>query len=619
MSLSEETKIYKKIAPTRDTHANWELNNPVLPDGVMGIVKDRLFAGSLEIVIGDGETAYTNLPKSGLKVYTSTPQKATAAGSAGDSRDYAAGNHVHPRGPEVSAADDEDENTDILAATIPGDIILKRAEGSQYTEILEILRHTAEGTLKTLYRVPTASAESTDGTPDKPTIISVGQSSDGTAVTVTNPEIIVSGYRNALGVPCGGMQIVVTLADEDETTVYDTGWIGAGRWKVPGRLKGNTTYKAKARYKNVSGDASDYSDAYSFTTETIIFGRVQEATDSYLWRLIDKDGNYLDESVYTREWLMANFPPLSGIHDIEVDGQDMVEFPVYWAKAAKATSGDANGKFCYWISEAPVEGYVRQYGFYDPATGDELDAVQVGAYGASTDASASSKAASLAGKTPKVSIIVGAAKQMCTARNTGGVTGFTITWGHLRNAVNALILLAYGSTDIQTTIAAGNTSSAVAVQTGASNAVVFGLHEWWGNVREMQDATYDTTTTDGIVQTVKPGTAGMLVSLGSSFAKLSTSAYPTALDVGTVNEINKGLMLLPVPASNTTTHDSSCIRDGVFNGGTSGHIYCYGGFWSSAATGGPWNRTWDYSAASFTSPGTGFRLARIVPTESETA
>ena len=48
MSLSEEEKIYKKIAPTRDTHANWELNNPVLPDGVMGIVKDRLFAGTLK-------------------------------------------------------------------------------------------------------------------------------------------------------------------------------------------------------------------------------------------------------------------------------------------------------------------------------------------------------------------------------------------------------------------------------------------------------------------------------------------------------------------------------------------------------------------------------------------
>lgn len=618
MSLSEEEKIYKKIAPTRDTHANWEFNNPVLPDGVMGIVKDRLFAGSLEIVIGDGENAYTNLPKSGLKVYTSTPQKATAAGSAGDSRDYAAGNHAHPRGPEVSAADDEDENADILAATIPGDIILKRTEGSQYTEILEILRHTAENTLETLYRVPTASAESTDGTPDKPSIVSVGQSADGTAVTINEPEIIVSGYRNALGVPCGGVQVVVTLAD-GETTVYDSGWIGAGRYKVPGRLTGSTGYKVKARYKTVNGDISAYSDAYSFTTETVIFGRAQESTDSYLWRLIDKDGNYLDESVYTREWLMNNFPPLSGIHDIEVDGQDMVEFPVYWAKAAVATSGDANGKFCYWISEAPTAGFVRQYGFYDPATGDELDAIQVGAYEASTDASASSKAASVAGKSPRANITVSNAKTMCTARNTGGVTGFTQTWGHLCTAVNALILLAYGSTDIQTTIGAGNTSSSAAQATGATNAEVFGLHEWWGNVWEMMDITYDTTTAGGVVQIVKPGTAGLLLSLGTTYVKtLSTGEYITELDDEATDDIDKALMFMPVTSANTATHASSCIRDHVANYGGSEQLNYRGGYWDDAAAAGPWRRHWNVSAST-SDPTLGFRLARVVPAETETA
>lgn len=618
MSLSEETKIYKKIAPTRDTHANWTLNNPVLPDGVMGIVKDRLYTGSLEFFLGDGETAYTGLPKSGIKLSTATPLKAEAAGEAGDSLDYAAGNHVHPRQPEVFIAEQTAAAEDILDATIPGDIILRQAEGTQYADILEILLHNDEGELETLYRVPTASAESSDGTPDKPSIVSVGQSTDGTAVTVNEPEIIVSGYRNALGVPCGGMQVVVTLADGG-TTVYDSGWIGAGRYKVPGRLTGSTGYKVKARYKTVNGDISDYSDEYSITTETVIFGRAQEATDSYLWRLIDKDGNYLDESVYTREWLMANFPPLSGIHDIEVDGQDMVEFPVYWAKAGKATSGDANGKFCYWISEAPTTGFVRQYGFYDPATGDELDAVQVGAYEASADASNTSKAASLTGHTARVNITVGAAKQMCTARNTGGVTGFTQTWGHLCTAVNALILLAYGSTDIQTTIGAGNTSSKAAQATGATNAEVFGLHEWWGNVWEMQDITYDTTTAGGVVQTVKPGTAGLLLSLGTTYVKtLSTNEYITELDDEATDDIDKALMFIPATASNTTAYASSCIRDNVYNGGGSGQIHYRSGACDSAAVAGPWSRAWSHSA-SHSSPSLSFRLARVVPAETETA
>ena len=541
---------------------------------------------------------------------SSTPLGTSENGTVGTSNDYARADHQHPKESGGSAKNN-------YSATAPPSASNDSTEGYSVGSVWYYQGYyictdaTADAAVWSLQENYEAAK------PDKPTIVSVGRSSDGTAVTVTNPEIIVSGYRNALGVPCGGMQIVVTLADEDETTVYDTGWIGAGRYKVPDRLISSTGYKVKARYKTVNGDISDYSDGYSFTTETVIFGRVQEATDSYLWRLIDKDGNYLDESVYTREWLMNNFPPLSGIHPVEVDGQDMVEFPVYWAKAAVATSGDANGKFCYWISEAPTTGFVRQYGFYDPATGDELSAIQVGAYEASTDAAAPSKAASLAGKTPKASITVGAAKQMCTARNTGGVTGFTQTWGHLCTAINALILLAYGSTDIQTTIGAGNTSSSAAKATGATNAEVFGLHEWWGNVWEMEDITYDTTTAGGVVQTVKPGTAGLLLSLGTTNVKnLSTGEYITELDDEATDDINKALMLMPVTSSNTTTYIGSCIPDQIYNDGTSGQVHYRGGNWADATDAGPWGRLWS-NPASYSSPGIGFRLARIVPAETE--
>ena len=59
-----------RIAPTRDTHANWLLNNPILPEGVLGIVKGRLSEESLEFVIGDGITAYDELAKSGQSITT---------------------------------------------------------------------------------------------------------------------------------------------------------------------------------------------------------------------------------------------------------------------------------------------------------------------------------------------------------------------------------------------------------------------------------------------------------------------------------------------------------------------------------------------------------------------
>lgn len=55
------------IAPTRDTHENWTANNPVLPAGVMGVVTGRTASDSVEFFIGDGTSAYNNLPKSGAE------------------------------------------------------------------------------------------------------------------------------------------------------------------------------------------------------------------------------------------------------------------------------------------------------------------------------------------------------------------------------------------------------------------------------------------------------------------------------------------------------------------------------------------------------------------------
>ncbi|WP_307755764.1 hypothetical protein [uncultured Cloacibacillus sp.] len=62
MSNARENRM---TAPTRDTHANWTTNNPVLPEGVLGIVKDRRYSGSVEYIVGDGVTAYSALKKFG--------------------------------------------------------------------------------------------------------------------------------------------------------------------------------------------------------------------------------------------------------------------------------------------------------------------------------------------------------------------------------------------------------------------------------------------------------------------------------------------------------------------------------------------------------------------------
>lgn len=63
--MTEHTRTAVMTAPTRDTHANWTANNPILPEGVLGVVFSRLYSGSVEFFVGDGTHNYTQLEKSG--------------------------------------------------------------------------------------------------------------------------------------------------------------------------------------------------------------------------------------------------------------------------------------------------------------------------------------------------------------------------------------------------------------------------------------------------------------------------------------------------------------------------------------------------------------------------
>ncbi|MGI6076446.1 MAG: hypothetical protein ACOYD9_08835 [Pyramidobacter sp.] len=56
-----EARAVKLVAPTRDTYENWVAHNPIVPEGVLCLVKDRLFDGSLEYLIGDGKSTFTEL------------------------------------------------------------------------------------------------------------------------------------------------------------------------------------------------------------------------------------------------------------------------------------------------------------------------------------------------------------------------------------------------------------------------------------------------------------------------------------------------------------------------------------------------------------------------------
>ena len=58
-------RIPRLLAPSRDTHTNWNTKDPIIPEGVYGITFDRLFDGSAEYFIGDGIHKYSELTKYG--------------------------------------------------------------------------------------------------------------------------------------------------------------------------------------------------------------------------------------------------------------------------------------------------------------------------------------------------------------------------------------------------------------------------------------------------------------------------------------------------------------------------------------------------------------------------
>lgn len=76
--MTEPVREPKLIAPTRHIHAIWESNNPVVPEGVLCITKDRLYTGSVEYFIGDGTNPYTMLPKFGMNSQEGTASDTVA-------------------------------------------------------------------------------------------------------------------------------------------------------------------------------------------------------------------------------------------------------------------------------------------------------------------------------------------------------------------------------------------------------------------------------------------------------------------------------------------------------------------------------------------------------------
>lgn len=63
--MADATREAKLTAPTRGTHAAWVTSDPIIAEGVLCLVSGRTYAGSIEYVVGDGTSHYSQLAKFG--------------------------------------------------------------------------------------------------------------------------------------------------------------------------------------------------------------------------------------------------------------------------------------------------------------------------------------------------------------------------------------------------------------------------------------------------------------------------------------------------------------------------------------------------------------------------
>lgn len=284
-----------------------------------------------------------------------------------------------------------------------------------------------------------------------------------------------------------------------------------------------------------------------------------------------------------------------------IDGQDMITVPRFFVKTGTGPAGsDQAGKKCWWVSDADVDGFDVHPAFMDG--GVEIGQFHIGAYECSDGGS--SKAASVSGAVPLVSIDFPNMQTRCTNRNIDGVDGFHMVDIHELSAIQLLALIEVGTPDVQSVIGEGNVSSSAVVNTGASDAVWRGVHELWGNVRHMIDGLQ----LDGSHQVKVFDMVGNQSYQATGVITTSTDGWAVSLH----DEAGSGfdLSLLFLPNSTTGTELDGTTGDYLYASDSSEDNVCYhGGHWSPGSQAGLFFLLLS-NVASYSSTDIGSRLAK---------
>ena len=383
----------------------------------------------------------------------------------------------------------------------------------------------------------------------------------------------------------------------DDTTNKTTADVPAGELSAS-----STDYWWRCRHTGTTYGDGAWSTATKFTTKdmfALIYGiaMVSSGGGSGTWQLINELGN--DATLTVTDF--NNHPVWGNIETVTIDSQSMVKIPKFYYKVGTLASGDQVGKKAWLVSDSPATGYALHPAFMDG--GVEIDQFWYGAYQASDDGG--TKAKSISGVSPLVSIDFTAMQARCAARNTGGVDGFSMVNIHQLSAVQILILIQNGGPDVQSTIGAGNTASSAAVNTGSSNAVWRGIYEMWGNVFCAVDGIqWDTNNQIKIYDQNGNGT---YVSTGVTASV--TDGWTTGMHNDTGTGFDLGTSFLGETFDSTETNGS--FGDYQYSPDLTEDNICYhGGRWSHGSKAGLFYLHLSLVASnSYTS--SGFRLAKV--------
>jgi hypothetical protein len=272
--------------------------------------------------------------------------------------------------------------------------------------------------------------------------------------------------------------------DSGETTTNLT------QYTIPANVlqDGQTQYALRVRHKGAALGWSEWSADVTITTKqsfAVIVGLVQVATGGGAgqYQRVDKDFNAVS---YDTAWFNSH-PTYAGIVTQTIDGQSMVKIPKFYFKAGTVPSGTYAGKAYWMISNRPVTGFTVHPAFLGTG-GVELDQIWIGKYQASYDGS--SKAQSISGVLPMVSIDFPTARARAYARNTGGVSGFRLWSIYDLSAIQMLATIEKGGLDMQSLIGQGRVSASSVANVDATDvaqAIWRGIVGLWGNVWQMVD------------------------------------------------------------------------------------------------------------------------------------